>query len=143
MKKQKIFITITHCQRQGDSGWEVLEKCEFVNSLKNRHYVQSTVILDVINKTVLKDRVGNGTYDAYYLHVRNTYGAQMRELEKEFDLYVPEEAKEEDALSASLSAGITELDVSDLQDISNQIITTEIESPDEAESEEKTKGDVS
>ena len=85
-KKEKVFIILTHHRMpHADPGKQTLtEKAEFVNAIKPRHFVSATVILDYINKTVVKQRQSEYSYGHYIEHIKKTYPQQMYELSQEY-----------------------------------------------------------
>lgn len=86
MRKKNVYIVLMHTMslKPGTTDqWEGIEKCEFVDALKNRHDTCATVILDFTNKTVVKDRTNEYDYDNFFQYVKKTYPEQITELEAE------------------------------------------------------------
>lgn len=84
MKSKRVFIVVSHfstINRDGDP--ERLERCEFVDLLKKRHFIDSTYILDYIKEDVVKDRY-RSDYDTHMVYMRKTYKEQMDTLDDEY-----------------------------------------------------------
>lgn len=80
-----IYIVITHSARPSksqESKWEVHESCEFVDRIKDRHNTSATAIIDYLNKKVIKDRSGEGTYDDFIAYAEKSYPEQMASLKE-------------------------------------------------------------
>lgn len=81
-----IFIVITHAAKPAPGKqWEVHESCEFVDRIKNRHTTNATAIIDYLNKKVIKDRSGEGTYDDFIAYAEKSYPDQMKALKELYD----------------------------------------------------------
>jgi len=90
MAKEKVYIVLSHVHslKKDAKGkgikdaWEVSEKVEFVNQLRNRHHSMSTAIGDYLNKTMLTGaRAGMGDYSKFDEYIRKKYSKQMAELD--------------------------------------------------------------
>lgn len=85
MKKEKVFIVVTHrhsLKKRSKTEWEVSEFVEFVNQLRNRHISNASAIGDYINKTMITGkRVGMGDYEKFEEYIRSKYTKQMLELD--------------------------------------------------------------
>lgn len=82
---KRVYIVMTHTkQPQPDGTTKVIEKCEFVDSLKNRHYSSATVILDFLEEKIIKNRENTGTYAQYNWYLHQNYPQQMGELVNEY-----------------------------------------------------------
>lgn len=100
MAKKKAYIVMTHsyspnpdttCQ---EDAWLVTENCEFINSLKNRHYTKASVILDYIKKDIIKNRVDEVTYSQYIDYVSEKYKDQYSDFENMFPKTEKDELKD-------------------------------------------------
>lgn len=83
---KKVFIVLTHyyVPSQTKAGaWEVKEKADFIDSLRNRHYKEATSIVDFIDGAVIKDR-NNRSYDELLEHLDETFPEQMKQLITEY-----------------------------------------------------------
>lgn len=49
------------------------EQAEFVTSLKNRHIVNASVIIDLVNQKLVKNRFDEKTYEELYEHFYAAY----------------------------------------------------------------------
>lgn len=87
--KLKIYIVITHSANpatgKNKGKWEVTENCEFVDRIKARHTESASVILDYVNKKIVKDRNRSGSYDDYYQYVETNYPEKLKELNKVYE----------------------------------------------------------
>lgn len=88
---KRVYIVLSHrgvpiTEGENRGKWNTYEECEFLSSLKNRHYQEASVILDIVNKKVLKCRaVTEKTEDAYnemIEYVKKNYGQQYEMLMK-------------------------------------------------------------
>lgn len=87
MAKEKVYIVLSHVnQYQHKSNqWEVVEKVEFVNSLRTRHYTTASVVADYINsKIIVGNRVGFHDYSQLDGYVRSKYPNQMKEIDNAY-----------------------------------------------------------
>lgn len=87
MKKEKVFIVLSHKHSLNPRSreWEVTEKVEFVNNLRNRHYDSSSAIGDYVKGTMLSgSKVGMGEYENFENYVRKKYKDQMSELDEKY-----------------------------------------------------------
>lgn len=77
IKKAFIVLTHTHVPSKTELGkWEITEKCEFVDSLKNRMYTDATAIVDYFNKKVVKSRIEDATFGHFIEHVRTNHAKE-------------------------------------------------------------------
>jgi hypothetical protein len=105
MSKEKVFIVVSHKHsvKKGKTGspddtpeWEVGEKVEFVNQLRERHLTSASAIGDYLNKKmIVGERNGMGEYNKFDSYVRSKYPQQMAELDAAYaaqvvDLTPPE-----------------------------------------------------
>lgn len=91
MKKEKVFIIITHLnslKRDPKTGkgladqWEVAEHVEFVNQVRSKHTSTASAIGDYINRKMITGaRHGITEYAAYEDYIRKKYPKQMAELD--------------------------------------------------------------
>lgn len=84
MKHKKVFIVITHIQQMDKGKAQLVEKCEFVDSIKDRHIYNASVILDYLKEMVVKNRSKEGTYHEFEQYVKKEYPQQMKELYEEY-----------------------------------------------------------
>lgn len=89
MKKEKVFIVLTHkhsLKAGTKDDWEVTEKVEFINAIRDRHYNYASAIGDYINKSMLVGkRIGMGEYDNFERYVRKKYAKQMDALDQAYN----------------------------------------------------------
>lgn len=80
--KNKVFVTITHTYHPipRSDQFRVQESVEFLDNLKNRHYLETTVILDMMKEKVLKNRPGTGTFESYTEYLLEKYPDKMNRL---------------------------------------------------------------
>lgn len=72
MKKPKFYIILSHTyvpSLTSPGKHEAVEKAEFVTRITNKMLSNSTVILDVVNKNLYKNRVKGSTYDQFMGHI--------------------------------------------------------------------------
>jgi len=80
-KNKGVFVVLIHVYKpQGNGQVEVYEECEFVDKLRNKHYTNSTAILDLVNKKILKNRTDNDSFDDFIKHVKESYPEQFTSL---------------------------------------------------------------
>lgn len=93
---KNVFIAISIKYRNDKGQWLAEEFCEFVSSLKNRHYENCTVIIDLKRKKIIKCRdKDKADYDVQIEHVMKNYTAQYEKLADMYpDLNLPEVEKE-------------------------------------------------
>lgn len=100
MAKEKVYIVLSHVHslkkdKNGkgvENAWEVSEKVEFVNQLRNRHHTTSTAIADYINKKMISGaRSGMTKYSQFEQYIRSKYGKQMAELDTIYAALQPKE----------------------------------------------------
>ena len=53
------------------------ERVEFLFSVKNKHIYSATIILDIINKKIVKSRYGDKTYDELYDYFYKYYKERL------------------------------------------------------------------
>lgn len=84
MSKGNVFIVMVHhnIRNNKTKKMEVHEKIEFVDDLKTRHITSATVILDYLNRKIVKNRGDTGTYEEFEAYVTNACPKQMAELEE-------------------------------------------------------------
>jgi len=96
MKKEKVFIVVTHkhtpkkgthtgaAKNRGDE-WEVAESVEFVNQLRDKHLTMSSAIGDYINRKMISgERHGMGDYTKFEEYIRTKYSKQLAELDSAY-----------------------------------------------------------
>lgn len=74
--RKGYYIVLTHsyhAMKDKPGKHEVNEKCEFVSDIKNRHLTSATVILDAVNRTFVKSRVKDASYDQFIAHIEKTH----------------------------------------------------------------------
>jgi len=79
------YIILTHYytpMKDDPTKHNVTEKCEFVTDIKNRHESNATVIIDVINKTFVKNRVRESSYNDFIAHIEKTHPNEYGEFKK-------------------------------------------------------------
>jgi len=86
MKKEKVYIVVSHkhnIKKGSRTGeWEVSEKVEFVNQLRNRHYTMSSAIGDYINRKMITGaRHGMDDYDKFEHYIREKYPKEIGQLD--------------------------------------------------------------
>lgn len=85
MSKEKVFIVVSHVHslRKGSrTDWEVHEKVEFVNHLKNKHIRMSSAIGDYINQKMMSGaKFGFDEYAKFDSYIRKKYTKQLEELD--------------------------------------------------------------
>jgi hypothetical protein len=82
-----VFIVLTHSYSPSKveiGKWEVAENCEFVSSLKMRHYDRASLILDVKKEQVVKSREPSGNYQQFFKYVCENYPDHIAELEQKY-----------------------------------------------------------
>lgn len=81
-----MYIVISHIKRFNNRSntWENEETCLFLDRLKNKHKNESTVILDFVKKTVVKDR-NKGTYATNMCYLWDKYPKELTELQSVYD----------------------------------------------------------
>jgi hypothetical protein len=92
MKKEKVFIVVSHknvlkypVRRGSKTEWEIAEKVEFVNQLRNKHITSSSAIGDYINRKMETGaRFGMGDYETFETYIRSKYAKEMAELDKAY-----------------------------------------------------------
>jgi hypothetical protein len=104
MKKEKIFIVVTHkkiinkakkvgSRKPTEGDWEVVETVEFVNQLKPKHNQTASAIGDYVNrKMLLGAHKGMDDYNIFENYIKVKYSKQMAELDSVYkELQVSEE----------------------------------------------------
>jgi hypothetical protein len=74
--KKGYYIVLTHSYHAMPTNpgkHTVNEKCEFVTYVKDRHLVNATVIMDMVEQKLVKSRVENATFDKFVNHVEKTH----------------------------------------------------------------------
>lgn len=92
MKKETVYIVLMHkhvLKTPGKKGikpvWDISEKVEFVNQLRNRHHTESTAIADYTNrKLITGSRMKITSYEQFDEYVRKKYQKEMRELDSAY-----------------------------------------------------------
>jgi len=106
------FVVISHTHVMVNEGqhkgkFQVHEMVEFVNSLKNKHYSNSTAIMDVKSRKLLKNRVkdSGATFDNLEDHIIKGYSLKYRQFLDLVGAEVPEKMiskkKEEETVEES------------------------------------------
>lgn len=86
--KKGIYIAINYSytinpqSKSSEDKWSVTESVEFINSLKTKHLTGATLIVDVINKTIIKTRNPDATYDTVYEYVKKSHPQKIETLEQ-------------------------------------------------------------
>ncbi len=84
MSKENVFIVISHVHslKPGSNNvWETAERVEFVNQLRKKHVVSSTMIADYTRKKIVSGaRYGIDNYNALIEYVGKKYPKQLAEL---------------------------------------------------------------
>lgn len=89
MSKEKVFIILMHknnlkvaTQKGKEAQWEVEERVEFVNQIRNKHIQMGSAIGDYMNRTMVSGaRFGMNDYDKFEEYVRAKYDKQMAQLD--------------------------------------------------------------
>lgn len=96
MGKETVYIVLSQKHQlkagshpgRGDKDvrdWEVAEKIEFVNQLRNRHLTTGAAIADYTNrKIVAGSHRGVTSYEQFDKYVREKYSSQMAELDSAY-----------------------------------------------------------
>lgn len=82
---KKAFIVLTHhyTPSKTERGKvNVVEKCEFVDNLKNRMYTEATVIVDYMNKNIIKCRIEGATMDQLMTHIKTKHPGEYKKFEE-------------------------------------------------------------
>ena len=85
MKKEKYFIVLTHTYTPmpgQKNRHEVQEKCEFVTRVSNSHLSSATVVIDVVNKSFVKNRIKDSTYEQFESHISKQHPREWEEFSK-------------------------------------------------------------
>lgn len=88
MSKEKVFIVLMHknvlkspATKIKEAVWEVEERVEFVNQVRNKHIQTGTAIADYINRKMISGaRYGMTDYDKFEEYVTTKYKDQMKQL---------------------------------------------------------------
>ena len=107
MKKEKVFIVVTHkhiikqSSRVGGrkptaDDWEVHETVEFVNQYKPKQVQTASAIADYVNrKMILGAHKGMSDYKIFENYIKVKYPKQLAELDSVYkELQVPEDVTE-------------------------------------------------
>ena len=85
MSKEKVFIVLSHkhsLKKGSRSEWEVTEKVEFVNQLRDRHITMSSASADYLNRKMLSGaKYGFDEYSKFEDYIRTKYPKQMSQLD--------------------------------------------------------------
>ncbi len=85
MAKEKVYIVLSHknsLKKGSRTEWEVTEKVEFVNQLKDKHITMSSAIADYLNEKMQSGkRYGFVEYEQFETYIRGKYSKQMQELD--------------------------------------------------------------
>lgn len=92
---KKAFIVLTHREQMENGQKRVVEECEFVDKLKNRHYSNASVIIDCMDEKVVKTRNPEATYGAITNHVKQNYKQKYNQFLKVTGLEEREKQKED------------------------------------------------
>ena len=84
MKKGYYIVLIHHYtpMKEDPTKHNVTEKCEFVSDIKNRHMNSATVIIDAANKTFVKNRIRESSYEQFIAHIEKTHPREYGEFKK-------------------------------------------------------------
>lgn len=93
---KNVFVAISIKYRNNKGEWIAEEFCEFVSSLKDRHYQNCTVIIDLKRRKLIKCRnKDSADYDTQIEHVMKNYTSQYEKLVEMFpELNLPVVKKE-------------------------------------------------
>jgi hypothetical protein len=88
MRKDKVFIVVTQIRSlktKSKDSWQVTERVEFVDQVRNKHISTATAIGDYINqKMVIGAAKGITEYDKFETYIREKYPKQMEQLDAHF-----------------------------------------------------------
>jgi hypothetical protein len=88
MKKDKVFIVVTQIKSlktKSKDSWQVTERAEFVDQIRNKHTSFATAIGDYINqKMIIGAAKGIDDYAKFELYIREKYPKQMEQLDAHF-----------------------------------------------------------
>lgn len=86
-KNKGVFIVFTHTMQKNQMGHDqIQERCEFVDRLRNRHNVEATVILELEEGRIVKNRTDHDVFEDYLDHARKSYPTEFEHLLKVTDL---------------------------------------------------------
>lgn len=102
--RKEAYIILTHyyTPSKEQNKWDANELIEFVGNIKNKHYEKATMIVDFINKKIIKSRVSNATYESFEDHVYEKYPEKIKQFKEEIkaiygiDLDPPKEQQTEE-----------------------------------------------
>jgi hypothetical protein len=88
MKKENVFIIVTQMRSlktKSKDSWQVVERVEFVDQIRNRHYSTATAIGDYVNQKMLLGMAkGIEDYSKFETYIREKYPKQMEHLDTYF-----------------------------------------------------------
>lgn len=88
---KRVYIVLNHrgvpiTEGENRGKWNTYEECEFLSTLKPRHYQEASLILDVINQKVIKCRAmsarDENAYETMIEYVKANYAQQYETLMK-------------------------------------------------------------
>ncbi len=86
MAKEKVYIVLSHIRSlkpHTKDEWNVTERVEFVNQLRQRHITMSSAIGDYLNKKLISGiKLNMTTYAEFDNYIRMKYAKQMGELDR-------------------------------------------------------------
>jgi hypothetical protein len=96
-----VYVVLTHrytpVAKGPDAGkMQVHETCEFVDRIKDRHTIEATIIMDVANRKLVKNRAREqgATFEDMEKHMIKSYGDKYRTLLEIAGVEVPPELQE-------------------------------------------------
>jgi hypothetical protein len=102
---KKAFVVLTHTHVPVTEGmhkgkFQVHEVVEFVDAVRNKHTSNATIIMDVINRKLVKNRArdSGATYELIEAHVVKGYGDKYKQFLEIVGVELPDiliEKKEE------------------------------------------------
>lgn len=120
MKQEKVFIVASHSRRPSkdrlkEGQWEVTERVEFVNQLRQKHIQTSTIAVEYIEEKVIIGKMSGVIYEEFIKYVTNRYPKQMEQLQQ---IYKPSAVVEnaEPMPESVLDSEVTEIPESEIKE---------------------------
>jgi hypothetical protein len=111
-----VYVILTHRYSPVNEGpdkgkMQVHETCEFVDRIKDRHTIEATVIMDVENRKLVKNRAREqgATFEDMEQHMIKSYGHKYRTLLEIAGVEVPAELLEVTADQVVKAQGAVDL----------------------------------
>tara|TARA_B100000929_G_C15330981_1_gene360644 strand:+ start:156 stop:434 length:279 start_codon:yes stop_codon:yes gene_type:complete len=85
-KEKDVFVVLEHAyikSKEHKDKWEVREVCNVVDNLKTRLTTSATCIINITQKTVVKNRAGGNTdedYNNLIKYLTDTYPDQFKQI---------------------------------------------------------------